>query len=285
MLDFLLQIDELPKRGDDIYANSQTTTIGGCAYNVADILKHYDVPYTLFAPIGNGEYGNMISSKMVWNGHSSPLITKKGDNGYSLTFIDKTGERTFITLPGVECDFDCEWFESIDVSDYDCVYFSGYEVESSDAIVEFCENNPDLKVYYAPGPRIMNIRTHDRIMALNPVIHLNEKEALSFSNSSNYKDAAEYIFKQSRNTVIITLGSKGCYYKIKGKCELVPGIAVEQICDTVGAGDSHIGAFIANQQLSRDIQGSLEVANKVASTMVTQRGASMSKDIFDGIKY
>ena len=54
MLDIVMQIDELPKKGEDVYAKSQTMTVGGCAYNVADIMKHFAVPYTLFAPIGTG---------------------------------------------------------------------------------------------------------------------------------------------------------------------------------------------------------------------------------------
>lgn len=35
MLDIVMQIDELPKKGEDVYAKSQTMTVGGCAYNVA----------------------------------------------------------------------------------------------------------------------------------------------------------------------------------------------------------------------------------------------------------
>lgn len=43
MLDIVMQIDELPKKGEDVYAKSQTMTVGGCAYNVADngFLKNF----------------------------------------------------------------------------------------------------------------------------------------------------------------------------------------------------------------------------------------------------
>ena len=62
MLDIVMQIDELPKKGEDVYACSQEMTVGGCAYNVADILKRFSVPYTLFAPVGNGFYAGFIPS-------------------------------------------------------------------------------------------------------------------------------------------------------------------------------------------------------------------------------
>lgn len=42
MLDIVMQIDELPKKGEDVYAKSQTMTVGGCAYNVADGFESED---------------------------------------------------------------------------------------------------------------------------------------------------------------------------------------------------------------------------------------------------
>ena len=64
MLDIVMQIGSLPKKGEDIYADSQNMAVGGCAYNVADIIKHFNVPYTLFAPIGTGMYADFISKNL-----------------------------------------------------------------------------------------------------------------------------------------------------------------------------------------------------------------------------
>ena len=40
MLDIVMEIDRIPKSGTDVYAKGQSMMVGGCAYNVADILKH-----------------------------------------------------------------------------------------------------------------------------------------------------------------------------------------------------------------------------------------------------
>ena len=56
MLDIVMEIDKIPKSGTDVYAKGQTMMVGGCAYNVADILKHFGTNYTLFAPVGTGMY-------------------------------------------------------------------------------------------------------------------------------------------------------------------------------------------------------------------------------------
>ena len=46
MLDIVMEIDRIPKSGTDVYAKGQSMMVGGCAYNVADILKHFGVNYT-----------------------------------------------------------------------------------------------------------------------------------------------------------------------------------------------------------------------------------------------
>lgn len=43
MLDIVMEIDQIPKSGTDVYAKGQTMMVGGCAYNVADILKHFGI--------------------------------------------------------------------------------------------------------------------------------------------------------------------------------------------------------------------------------------------------
>ena len=92
MLDIVMQIDELPKKGEDVYAKSQTMTVGGCAYNVADIMKHFAVPYTLFAPIGTGMYASMIREKLKQAEHESPIESTKMDNGYCLCMVEHCQE-------------------------------------------------------------------------------------------------------------------------------------------------------------------------------------------------
>ncbi|MBQ1312535.1 MAG: carbohydrate kinase, partial [Blautia sp.] len=47
-------MDHLPTTGEDVHAGSQHMSLGGCAYNVSDMLRHFHVPYVLFSPTGTG---------------------------------------------------------------------------------------------------------------------------------------------------------------------------------------------------------------------------------------
>ena len=75
-------VDSLPKTGEDVHVRSQHMSLGGCAYNVSDSVRHFQVPYILFSPVGTGVYGYF---KWVWglenkygrsNGHGGKLQRK-----------------------------------------------------------------------------------------------------------------------------------------------------------------------------------------------------------------
>lgn len=288
MLDIVMQIEKLPERGDDAYAESQTMSVGGCAYNVADILKHFQIPYTLFAPVGSGMYADMVRKKLKAAGHESPIQSEKCDNGYCLCLVEKDGERTFITLPGIECTFEREWFEQLNVKEYDSVYICGYEVEGEggEQIIAFLESHPELEVYYAPGPRITYIekRKHDRIFALHPVLHLNEKEAKEYTGVPDYEEAAAVLSQKTENAVIITLGGEGAYLYENGKGRIVPSCKTT-VVDTIGAGDSHIGAIIAMRQLGKNLEMSIGTANQVSALVVSVQGPSITEEEFQRVKF
>ena len=284
MLDIVANLDSLPVRGGDAYIKQQKMMLGGCAYNVASILKHFNIPNTLFAPIGSGMYASFIENKLKEEGYSSPIKSIDMDNGYSMCIVEADGERTFITLPGIECYFRKEWFDSLDINLYDKVYISGYELEGEggNVILDFLEDNKDLEIYYAPGPRINYISEdiHKRLFKLSPIIHLNEKEVKEYTKESGYEEAANTLRNLTNNTVILTLGDKGAYCSSREKEAFIPGKA-SRVLDTIGAGDSHIGTIIACLSKDKNLEFAIEQANKIAAKVVSVKGSTLTKEEFE----
>lgn len=279
LLDIVVQLDRLPKKGEELHANSQEMKVGGCAYNVANVIKNFQVPYTLFAPIGKGVYAGLIEEKLNENGHESPLHVQDGDNGHCVCLVERDGKRALVSLAGVERVFKKEWFDMIDPSEYDAVYVSGYEIvgEGGDAIIDFLEEHKEMQVYYAPGPSITNIplKRHQRIFALHPIVHLSEKDALKFTMYQDYWDAAEYLHTMTQNVVFITLGEYGCFV-YDGAEEIVPVERVEVI-DTTGDGDSSFGTIIAMLQKGKSLQEAVTAANKVSSMLISKKKIDFEK--------
>lgn len=277
-------VDHLPKTGEDVHIKSQHMSLGGCAYNVSDSIRHFQVPYILFSPVGTGVYGNFIREELHSRGISSPIPTPERENGCCYCFVEDTGERSFISYHGAEYLFEKEWFSLIPLEDIDSVYICGLEIEENtgENIVEFLEAHPELIIYFAPGPRltVINPKLVERLYRLSPILHLNETEALSASGKSTVQEAAAFLYEKTNNTVIVTLGEKGCFFFDGKEAETVPPVPAIQ-ADTIGAGDSHIGSVISCLKKGDSLKEAIQKANLVSSSVVSSSGALLSDNAFD----
>lgn len=277
-------VDHLPKTGEDVHIRSQHMSLGGCAYNVSDSIRHFQVPYILFSPVGTGVYGNFVREELHIRGISSPIPTPERENGCCYCFVEDTGERSFISYHGAEYLFEKEWFSLIPLEEIDSVYICGLEIEEStgENIVEFLEAHPELTVYFAPGPRltVINPQLVERLYRLSPILHLNETEALSASGKSTVQEAASFLYEKTNNTVIVTLGEKGCFFFDGKESETVSPVPAIQV-DTIGAGDSHIGSVIACLKKGDPLKTAIQKANRVSSSVVASSGALLSDTAFD----
>ena len=152
-------------------------------------------------------------------------------------------------------------------------------------IIDFLEAHPEYTVYFAPAPRINILPPErmNRLFALSPVLHLNETEALTFTKQPTIEKAAESLYQATKNTVIITLGEKGAYYKDDSTDELIPSINATQI-NTVGAGDSHIGTVISCLKRGDSMKDSISKANRYSAAIVDHNRAQLSDEIFEQLQ-
>ena len=256
-------------------------SLGGCAFNVSQAIAYFDVPYVLFSPIGTGIYADYVAKELAKINVPRAELNPEEPNGCCYCLVEDDGERSFICEHGAEYRYKKEWFDELNPDDFDCAYICGLEMEeeTGDVVIDFLRKI-GIPVYFAPGPRINEIDHHkmNRIFALNPILHVNKTEALSFTGTNTLREAAEELMKFTNNTVVITDGEKGsCCLSYKDRIWYeVPGFKAE-VVDTIGAGDSHIGTFIAQRQLGKDIAESLTEANRIASLIVQSEGARLNK--------
>lgn len=315
IVDIIMKIPKLPKSGEDVLCTERKVTVGGCAYNVANILRGFNVDHDLFVPIGSGMYADIIRKTLNEDGYDVLISDSEMDNGYCLCLVEDDGERTFITVKGIEGLHKKEWFNSLNMSEYENIYVAGYQLfeDKHDIIADWLIEQKSKNIFFAPGPVINDIdkNTMKKIFSTNPILHLNEKEALDFTKKDNVNDSILYLYELTKNTVFITVGERGTVLYDGQKIVHIKGQNVN-VVDTIGAGDSHIGAIISAYSLgmskyeslidSNDIfsDGSKEsylennlgydfvtgckLANKVAAEVVKIQGAKLSKECFDKFK-
>lgn len=277
-VDVTMEIDHLPGIEDDINPECQILSLGGCACNVAWVLNHFNVPFTLASPVGEGLYGDFVRNELKKRNIG---IWKESDetNGSCICLITKDGNRTFLAYHGAEYHFKKEWFDSLDVSEYELAYVSGIDIEEevNECIIEFLEESK-LPFVFACGPRIKYLEEErlNRLLKLNPILHLNKKEAMCLTDEDDLLDG---LYKFNHNIVIITDGANGTYAYDGREKIFVPALNVKQI-DGTGAGDSHIGTVIACMMQGISLEESLKKANEVASKVIGVKGPVLPEELF-----
>lgn len=298
MADVTSHVPTLPQRGEGVVVARSEAHLGGCAFNSGNVIRQLDEPCYLFAPIGQGIYASFVRSELGKRGLQGLEVEAHLDCGSCLCLIEADGERTMVTTPGIERSFEDSWFELIDPSEYDVAFASGYEIEGSggDAIINFVEANPHISFWYAPGPRVVGVSDEktQRIMALRPFWHLNDLEILQYAEKTalagapenaatifdRIRPAGEALAAACQNAVVVTLGAEGAAaFFPNGEHLLVPTEAVTPV-DTVGAGDTHLGALVAALHAGRSWAEALALANRMAAAVCQHPGGTIPDEAF-----
>ncbi|OBR94386.1 putative sugar kinase YdjH [Clostridium ragsdalei P11] len=282
ILDMLIKIDTLPKSGEDITGIQKETNVGGCAYNISKILNHLNINHDLFVPIGTGIHADIIKKQLLKDNRNLFAEDECMDNGWCLSFVENGGERTFVTIQGIETNWKPEWFNKVTIKDYDYIYISGYQFQeggnSGNVILKALENKKEsCLIIFDPGPRVKNIdkKILKKLLTMNTILELNKMELILLSGEEDIDKAARKLYDITNNPVIATLGGDGTLYCTSQGTNIVPSKKVD-VVDTIGAGDSHTAAFMSGIASGFSIEESCILGNEVASKVVQNSGCTIT---------
>ena len=283
-VDVILRLDHLPTTGEDMHP-VQRFAMGGCAFNVAQVPKAYDVDLRFVTPIGDhGVFSDFVRAHLDNAGFRGPITVPDSENGCCYCLVERSGERTFLSVHGIEYSFHAEYMDAFAGERFDYTYICGLEVEETTGgeLVAWLEAHPDIAgtVVYAPGPRGIEVDTDrtERILGMHPILHLNEQEAQALAGMSDSEEpvlaAAQALHVKTQNIVIVTCGADGVLWiSADGSVHSAPSVP-STVVDTIGAGDSHCGAVLTGLTLGWTEEDTMRFANQIASEVVAQEGGA-----------
>lgn len=289
VVDMVIHTDSLPKTGEDVMGKLEKTMVGGCAYNVRQVIQRLGVPNTLFSPIGKGAHAGAIRADFAEKGIPIVIADDSQDNGWNISFVEKDGERTFLTIPGLETCWKAEWFERIDLSAYSFLYLSGYELEGASGEVLIQEvmkkKAAHAKIVFDPSPRaaFLNGSVLESLLQPGTIIHCNQSELSMLCSTVDRQDpqflekAVEALYALTGESVVVTLGKDGCYYRDQHQAGYAAAKKVK-VADTIGAGDSHTGAYISGLAYGMTVEEACRLANEVSAEVVQQSGGAWTQE-------
>jgi sugar/nucleoside kinase (ribokinase family) len=197
--------------------------------------------------------------------------------------VEPGGERTFVTAVGAEAGVTSQRLDHVEIRPTDALLISGYGLLHAANRLAILDRLPRLPpettVCYDPGPlgHTLPDKVIDTVCRRVDWWSCNEREAsLATGCADPAAAAAELLARLRRGKVVVRLGMSGCLVAQRGSAVAhVPGVPVT-IADTTGAGDAHLGAFIAGLAAGRDPEAAARRANVVAALTVTRRGPATS---------
>ena len=281
-VDVIIPVGRLPKTGDDLQPAYQTFAIGGTGWNACRAALLTGAKLTFLSPVGVGMYARQVEEAFADYGVEIMARTER-ENGCCYCLVEDDGERTFMCIRGGEYEFRKQWLDALP-GDYALCYTCGMEIQDSpagDNIMDWLEAHPETEVFYAPGHRgiLMPKERQDRMLAMRPIVHLNEHEILALTGAETQEAGALALHAVTGNIVIVTLGGKGCLCVDKDGSVLYAEGKSVKVADTIGAGDSHAGTMLGCLYQGMALTEAMALANAVAAEVVSREGAEIPRTL------
>ena len=128
LVDVLVDVPHLPRRGGNVMATSYTRHAGG-AVNILVAAARSGGQAVHAGAIGTGPNGDLISTTLAEEGIAmSAARVSDADTGVCLVLLDPSAERTFITTTGAERTVSVDSFGTSSPRPGDVVCVTGYSL-------------------------------------------------------------------------------------------------------------------------------------------------------------
>jgi sugar/nucleoside kinase (ribokinase family) len=285
IIDIVAEVPALPERGGDVLASGVALEVGG-GFNLMAAATRQGLDVAYAGALGHGLFGDLARRALQAEGIA--LLLPDGpdeyrDTGFDVVLVEAGGERTFVTAVGAEAGVTGQRLDQVEIRATDALLISGYgllHAANRRAILERLRRlPPETTVCYDPGPLGATLpdKVVDAVRQRVDWWSCNEREASLATGCADPAAAAtELLAWLSRGNVVVRMAMSGCLVAQRGSAVVhLPGVPVA-IIDTTGAGDAHLGAFIAGLAAGRDAEAAARRANVVAALTVTRRGPATS---------
>ncbi len=284
VVDIVLDVPALPRRGGDVLARGSQLTPGG-GFNVMAAAARQGLPVAYAGAHGSGPFADLARAGLAAEGIEVLQPARPDlDTGFVVAVVDDTAERTFLTSPGAEATLTAADLAGVTACPGDAAALSGYGLVHPGhrgALLGWLAQLPaENTVVFDPGPLVASIPpdTLDRVLRRADWLTCNAREALLLTGEARPAAAlcalADRVAGHGRPGagVLVRTGPDGCLLAFSATNTVaVPGFSVTEL-DSNGAGDTHTGAFIAALAMGVDARQAARHANAAAAFSVTRRG-------------
>ena len=279
ILDLIYRVQAVPLPGHEAIVTGFTMAPGG-GFNAMVAARRWGRDVGFAGTLGTGPLADRVREGLHAEGIAilRPDSIPDIDQGTCVVLIDDAGERTFIAREGADGVMTDADLAQVRTTPDDWLLLSGYALgyaNSRDALTRYLASRPVGHLVFDPGPLVASIPVPTLTVALSAAawISANASEATHLTGQTDPAAAATQL-AQHRAGAVVRVGAGGCFVATPHHAARhIPGHRVTPR-DTNGAGDAHIGAFIAALAEGRDTYDAAHLANIAAALSTTEDGPS-----------
>mgnify|MGYP005960096389 FL=1 len=266
----ILYFDGFPKEGINCNSKGMIISPGGFGVISSLLLSKWGVNTYLNSTIGNDTNGDIIINTLKDNNVNIENVFRDNETVVSHILVNKYNySKTLISDSVVNSNkkFD---IEDIDIILMDASYY--------DVCQKICSKlKKAIKVVYVrevSNDTIKMCKLSDYIICSKGFAEVASKKRIDYNVPDSLKEVVNLLEEMYNSKVVITLGSKGCLYKIKDKIKVMGSIKVNSI-DTCGVGEIFSAAFTYGLSENLELEKCLKIAT-IASGLSTKVSGSVT---------
>ena len=278
--DMVVKSEKLPLPGETLLGGTFFMNAGGKGANQAVAAARLGGEVTMVTKVGNDIFGWQTIEGLRKENINTDFIFIDEDkpSGIALIMVNEQGENCILVAPGANANLLPEDILLVkNISDAEIILMQlEIPMETISAVVKSAKLN-NQKVILNPAPaRKLDDALLDGLFLITP----NETEAslligITVEDEATASLAASLFLNKGVQNVLITLGSKGAYFKNSDRSLMIPAPVV-QAMDATAAGDTFNGALSVALTENRDWENAIQFAVEAASISVTRLGAQSS---------
>ena len=279
-VDFSVSVDEIPKPGETVNANNMLINNGGKGANQAYTIGKLGGKVSMLGKIGKDIYGKSIKDdlKKVNVKVDGIKEDKTVDTGKAFINVSEKGENSITIVHGANYEVTEKFIEKNKdiIMDADIILMQlEIPLHSIKKVLEIAK---DKIIVLDPAPADKKIMDFDlsNIYLMKP----NETEieiltGIKVTNEDSAVKAANVLLDRGVQNIVISLGEKGSILVNKKEHKSFP-VVKSRVVDTTAAGDSFIASIVFAIAQGKPLKESILFASKVASVVVSRKGAQAS---------